>query len=77
MSGGDGGLGTTLVGEKITIGQLNVTVTNLIGEGKLKSDDMTGRGLFVSYKEISRVYLTIRKICVDTKNDNDTQLHCK
>lgn len=61
MSGGDGGLGTTLVGEKITIGQLNVTVTNLIGEGKLKSDDMTGRGLFVSYKKFSRVYLTIKE----------------
>ena len=61
MSGGDGGLGTTLVGEKITIGQLNVTVTNLIGEGKLKSDDMTRRGLFVSLNFFSRVYLTIKE----------------
>ena len=61
MSGGDGGLGTTLVGEKITIGQLNVTVTNLIGEGKLKSDDMTGRGLFVSLNFFSRVDLTIKE----------------
>jgi len=34
MPGADGGLGTALVGEKITIGQLNVTVTNLLGEGK-------------------------------------------
>ena len=61
MSGGDGGLGTTLVGEKITIGQLNVTVTNLIGEGKLKSDDMTRRGLFVSLNFFSRVDLTIKE----------------
>jgi len=33
MPGADGGLGTALVGEKITIGQLHVTVMNLLGEG--------------------------------------------
>ena len=34
MPSGDGGLGTALVGEKISIAHLNVTVTNLLGEGK-------------------------------------------
>jgi len=34
MSGADGGLGTALVGEKIIMGQLNLSVTKMIGEGK-------------------------------------------
>lgn len=33
MPAADGGLGTALVGEKISVGQLNLSVTKLLGEG--------------------------------------------
>jgi hypothetical protein len=33
MPNAEGGLGSALVGEKIAIGQINVLVTKLIGEG--------------------------------------------
>ena len=34
MPAGDGGLGTALVGEKISVGPMNLSVTKLLGEGK-------------------------------------------
>jgi len=34
MPPADGGLGTALVGEKLTMGNLNLVVTKLLGEGK-------------------------------------------
>lgn len=34
MPAGDGGLGAGLVGEKIAVGQRNLTVAKLLGEGK-------------------------------------------
>lgn len=34
MPAADGGLGTALVGEKITVGNQNLSVTKLLGEGK-------------------------------------------
>ena len=30
----DGGLGTALVGEKISMGHMNLSVTKLLGEGR-------------------------------------------
>lgn len=35
MPSGDGGLGTSLVGEKIMVNQRQVSVTKLLGEGRL------------------------------------------
>jgi hypothetical protein len=34
MPAADGGLGTTLVGEKIPMANMNLSVTKLLGEGK-------------------------------------------
>jgi hypothetical protein len=34
MPAADGGLGTALVGEKISMGNMNLSVTKLLGEGK-------------------------------------------
>jgi len=34
MPVGDGGLGSALVGEKISVGQRSLHVTKLLGEGK-------------------------------------------
>ena len=33
MPAGDGGLGSALVGEKIAVGHMNLSVTKLLGEG--------------------------------------------
>lgn len=34
MPGAEGGLGSALVGERITMGQMQLQVTKLLGEGK-------------------------------------------
>ena len=34
MSAGDGGLGSALVGERLVVGEKNLNVTQLLGEGR-------------------------------------------
>ena len=42
MPPADGGLGTALVGEKLAMGNMNLSVTKLLGEGKQCSETETG-----------------------------------